>query len=114
VELAISDPILAEVERVLTPNFHWTSGPLTEALLEIAAYTVGIHPTEKVDTLRPTPATIACLNGQPVEDLMAASGADLGSIENVRPTADFPHRMREPGKVIRPEVDFPGADVSVP
>jgi putative PIN family toxin of toxin-antitoxin system len=55
-ELAISDPILAEIGRVLTRKFHWTSGPLTEALLEIAAYTVRIHPTEKLDIVIADPS----------------------------------------------------------
>lgn len=54
-ELAISDAILSEIARVLTVKFRWASGPVRDALLEIAAYTKRIKPTKRVDVVLQDP-----------------------------------------------------------
>lgn len=56
VELAISNAILSEIERVLTLKFHWASGPLQDALLEIASYTTRIRPAKKLYVITTDPA----------------------------------------------------------
>lgn len=76
-ELATSDLILAEVARVLTVKFHWTSGPLMEALLEIAAYTVRIRPTEKLDIITVDPSgnrILECAVGARSEYIVSGDG----------------------------------------
>ena len=55
-ELAISDAIFVEIERVLALKFHWASGPLKDALLEIAAYTTRIQPLEKLYVVTSDPS----------------------------------------------------------
>ena len=55
-ELAISDMILSEIARVLTLKFHWASGPLEDALFEIASYTRPIRPTKKLAVITTDPA----------------------------------------------------------
>lgn len=55
-EIAISAPILAEVERILSTKFHWASALLDEALQEVAAYTVRIEPSFTLDVVSADPS----------------------------------------------------------
>ena len=55
-DLAISDVILLEIERVLALKFHWASAPLRDALLEIATYTTRVQPIERLDIVTADPS----------------------------------------------------------
>jgi len=54
-DVAISDAILAEIERVLAGKFRWPSGLVEEALLEIATYSRRIQTTRILDVVTQDP-----------------------------------------------------------
>jgi putative PIN family toxin of toxin-antitoxin system len=55
-DVAISLPILAEVERVLSMKFHYTSAMLTDALEEIKRFATLVHPLTTLDVIKADPS----------------------------------------------------------
>ena len=55
-EIAISRPILAEVERVLSIKFHYTSAMLNDALEEIRRFAILVHPSITLDVIKADPS----------------------------------------------------------
>ena len=47
--LAISDPLLAEIHRVLREKFRWPADDLAEAASDLADFTTRVHPTRTID-----------------------------------------------------------------
>lgn len=55
IELAISPPIIAEVERVLRDKFKWPPEQVREIEPRLAAFTRRVVPTEALDVVKDDP-----------------------------------------------------------
>jgi putative PIN family toxin of toxin-antitoxin system len=53
--LAISDELLAEVQRVLRDKFRWPREDLDEAAAALADFTVRVHPDRTIDAVPEDP-----------------------------------------------------------
>ena len=53
--VAISDPLLAEVHRILRDKFHWPKETLDEALISIADFTRRVRPALTIDAVPTDP-----------------------------------------------------------
>jgi uncharacterized protein len=56
IDLAISEPIIAEVERVLRDKFNWPGEQVHEIEPRLAAFTRRVTPTETLDVVKDDPA----------------------------------------------------------
>jgi putative PIN family toxin of toxin-antitoxin system len=54
--LAVSEPIIEEVMRVLHEKFHWSSDALAEARFQMEGIARKVTPAEAVDVVRGDPA----------------------------------------------------------
>jgi putative PIN family toxin of toxin-antitoxin system len=55
-ELAISPPIIAEVERVLRDKFKWSDDRVREIEPRLSAFTRRVIPTEALDVVKDDPS----------------------------------------------------------
>jgi predicted nucleic acid-binding protein len=53
--LAISDPLLEEIHRVLRDKFRWPAEDLTEAAADIAGFSLRVHPTRSIEAVPEDP-----------------------------------------------------------
>lgn len=56
IELAISPPIIAEVERVLRDKFKWPAEQVAQIEPRMAAFTRRVTPTETLDVVKDDPS----------------------------------------------------------
>jgi putative PIN family toxin of toxin-antitoxin system len=54
-ELAISDQLIAEIQRVLTLKFAWSEEAISEMILQLTGCTTLVHPTETLDAVPSDP-----------------------------------------------------------
>src|SRR5260370_15198425 len=53
--LAVSDPLLAEVHRILRDKFRWPQEDLAEAATHLADFTMRVSPTQTIDAVPEDP-----------------------------------------------------------
>lgn len=55
IQLAVSDPLLAEVQRILRDKFHWPPDRLEDAAQRLAAFTQHVAPTQTLAVVTDDP-----------------------------------------------------------
>lgn len=71
IRLAISDDILAEVERVLRrPKFGWAQDEVDDAIRGLSAFADHVEPTQRIDLVKDDPTDNRII------ECAAASGSD--------------------------------------
>jgi putative PIN family toxin of toxin-antitoxin system len=94
--LAISDAILAEVQRVLRDKFRWPREDLDEVAAALADFTVRVHPDQTIDAVPEDPddnRVLECAVAAGSHDLVTGDGdllrlGQYGGIRIMR-VADF-------------------------